>query len=168
MTADASVAGLAELVLELARGRGYSIAVAESLTGGLLSATIVAVPGASDVFRGGVVAYDTALKASALGVDAALLAEQGAVHPEVAAQMALGVREFAAIDGEPATIGIATTGVAGPTEQDGHPVGEVYIAVSAPEAPSAVRQLALRGSREAIREQAVEATLALTLDVLQA
>lgn len=160
--------GLAELVLEKARARGWSLATAESLTGGLVSAAIVSVPGASDVFRGGVVSYDTALKASALGVDGSLLAERGAVDAEVAALMAIGAREFATIDGEPADIGLATTGVAGPTRQDGHPVGEVFVAVSTPEVPSAVRQLALRGSREEIREQAVEAALALALDVLSA
>lgn len=160
--------GLAELVLERARARGWTLATAESLTGGMLSAAIVSVPGASDVFCGGVVSYDTALKASVLAVDAALLAERGAVDAEVAAQMAIGAREFATIDGEVADIGLATTGVAGPTEQDGHPVGEVFVAVSTPEAPSAVRQLALQGTRDEIREQAVEAVLALAIDVVRA
>lgn len=164
----AGVSGLAELVLASARTRGWSLATAESLTGGLLSAAIVSVPGASDVFRGGVVSYDTALKATSLGVDAALLAERGAVDAEVASQMALGAREFATIEGVPADVGLATTGVAGPTEQDGHPVGEVFVAVSTPDVPQSVRRLALRGSRDEIREQAVEAVLALALDLLRA
>lgn len=164
----ANTNGLAELVLQRARERGWSIATAESLTGGMVSAALVAVPGASDVFRGGVVSYETALKSSALGVDTALLTERGAVDAEVASQMAFGARQFATLGGVPAHIGLATTGVAGPGEQDGHPVGEVFVAVSTPEVPSAVRQLALVGDRDEIREQTVEAVLALAVDLLRA
>ncbi|MEK6343503.1 MAG: nicotinamide-nucleotide amidohydrolase family protein, partial [Curtobacterium sp.] len=80
--------------------RSETVAVAESLTGGLVVATLVGVPGASAVVRGGVVAYATPVKASVLGVDAALLAARGAVDPEVARQMAAGVRSALSVDGE--------------------------------------------------------------------
>jgi nicotinamide-nucleotide amidase len=147
----------AEIVAELTR-RGLTIAVAESLTGGLLVAEFIAVPGASAVVRGGVVAYNTALKHSLLGVDAGLLAEHGAVHPDVAAGMAEGVRLVTAVDGVAADIGLSTTGVAGPEPQDGHPVGTVYIAVATRQGTS-VRAFALAGSREDIRRQVVSESL---------
>jgi nicotinamide-nucleotide amidase len=121
----ADVAGLAELVLAQARLLRLTIAAAESLTGGQLAAAFTAVPGASAVFRGSVTAYATDLKASVLGVDAVLLASNGAVHPEVARQMAEGVRRVCRAD-----LGLATTGVAGPEPQDGRSVGTVYVAVS--------------------------------------
>ena len=98
----------AELIARLA-ARRQSIAVAESLTGGLLAGALTDVPGASAVFRGGVIAYATDLKAELLGVDRALLAAQGAVSPEVAEAMAAGVRDRLG-----AAVGAATTGVAGP------------------------------------------------------
>ena len=102
------VTDAADLVAELTR-RGLTIAVAESLTGGLLVAELIAVPGASLVVRGGVVAYATDLKEELLGVDAALLAASGPIHPDVARQMADGVRRRLGAD-----IGISTTGAAGP------------------------------------------------------
>jgi PncC family amidohydrolase len=107
--------------------QGRTLAVAESLTGGLVAATIVAVPGASAALRGGVVAYATEVKASVLGVDAGLLARVGAVDPDVADAMAAGVARLLGAD-----YGVATTGVAGPDPQDGHPVGEVWISVCGP------------------------------------
>jgi nicotinamide-nucleotide amidase len=119
----AQVAELAREVLGLARAQGLTLAVAESLTGGQLAAALTAVPGASAVFRGSVTAYATDLKASVLGVDAALLAKHGAVHEEVARQMAGGVRRLCGAD-----LGVATTGVAGPDPQDGRPVGTVFVA----------------------------------------
>ncbi|MFE5832691.1 CinA family protein [Streptomyces sp. NPDC056508] len=114
-------------VLALLAERGQTLAVAESLTGGLVAAELTGVPGASASFRGSVTAYATALKHELLGVDAALLAERGAVDPEVASQMAAGVRARLGADW-----GIATTGVAGPEPQDGQPVGTVYVAVAGP------------------------------------
>jgi nicotinamide-nucleotide amidase len=154
------------IIAELTRQR-LTIAVAESLTGGLLVAELISVPGASKVVRGGVVAYDTALKHSLLGVDATLLAEHGAVHPDVAAQMATGVRSRLAVDGEPASVGISTTGVAGPDPQDGQAVGTVFVGISIGES---VRILSLRleGSREAIRMGVVSECLhelAISLDL---
>jgi nicotinamide-nucleotide amidase len=142
-----------DVVAELTR-RGLTIAVAESLTGGLLVAELVSVPGASVVVNGGVVAYNTALKRSLLGVDARLLAENGAVHPDVAGQMANGVRMACAVEGVPAAIGIATTGVAGPDPQDGQPVGTVFVGISS-DAETSILSLRLEGSRQAIREAVV-------------
>ncbi|WP_432063131.1 CinA family protein [Streptomyces sp. S1] len=114
-------------VLALLAERGQTLAVAESLTGGLVAAELTGVPGASASFRGSVTAYATTLKHELLGVDGALLAERGAVDPEVASQMAAGVRARLGADW-----GIATTGVAGPDPQDGQPVGTVYVAVAGP------------------------------------
>ena len=150
----------AEIIARLT-ARGQTAAVAESLTGGLLAAALTAVPGASAAFRGGVVAYATEVKATMLGVPRDLLERHGAVHPDVAVAMAAGVRRRMA-----ATIGAATTGVAGPDPADGQPVGTVYIAVSAGRggwADGTVRSLALRGSRDEIRRQAVAECLRLIL-----
>lgn len=105
--------------------RHATVAVAESLTGGLLGAELTAMPGSSATFAGGVIAYATPLKHSLLGVPAELLAEHGAVHPDVAAAMAQGVRDRLG-----ATYGVAVTGVAGPEPQDGYPVGTVHVAVA--------------------------------------
>lgn len=155
MTQAAAV--IAALVRE-----GRTLAVAESLTGGALSAELVSVPGASAVLRGAVVAYDTALKGSLLGVPPELLAEAGPVDPRVAVLMAEGVRVAAAVGGHPADVGVATTGVAGPDPQGDAPVGRVYVAV-ADSAGSEVRELQLGGDRAAIRAQTVDAALALVL-----
>lgn len=149
---------LAREVISALTARGLTIAVAESLTGGLLVAELIGVPGASAVVRGGVVAYDTRLKHSLLGVNADLLAQHGAVHPDVAAQMAEGVRVACAVDGVPAGIGLATTGVAGPESQDGHPVGTVFVAIATDQGTEIVH-LALEGSRQAIREAVVSESL---------
>ena len=152
----------AEVITALASA-GLSLAVAESLTGGAVLADLVRIPGASAVLRGGVVAYDTALKASLLAVPPGLLAEHGAVHPDVVARMAEGVRLAAAIDGHPADIGVATTGVAGPDKQAEAPVGLVYIAV-ADAAGTEVREHRFAGDRATIRAQAVRAALQLLAD----
>jgi nicotinamide-nucleotide amidase len=116
----------AELVFALSE-RGQTVAIAESLTGGMLCSALVEVPGASAVVRGGVVSYATELKHRLLGVDAALLAANGPVDPDVAAQMAHGVRERLGADW-----GVSTTGVAGPDPQGGTAPGTVYIAVAGP------------------------------------
>ena len=152
--ASALLAGLA--------ARGWSVAVAESLTGGLVLASLVSIPGASSSLRGGVVAYATDLKHSLLGVDADLLASEGPVHPEVAGQMAAGVRELTAHDGVAADVGIATTGVAGPAAQAGTPVGTVYVAVATP-AGVRVEALALAGTRAEIRAEATQRALEIAL-----
>jgi competence/damage-inducible protein CinA-like protein len=116
---------LDQVVHRLLAERGATVAVAESLTGGLIGAELTAMPGSSATFVGGVIAYATGQKASLLGVPEDLLAEHGAVHPEVAAAMAAGVR-----DRMGASYGVAVTGVAGPEPQDGRPVGTVHLAVA--------------------------------------
>jgi len=145
-------------VVALLKQRGLTVAVAESLTGGLLVAELIRTPGASAVVNGGVVAYNTAIKASVLGVDAALLASNGAVDPEVAEQMAAGVRSALAVGGRPADIGISTTGVAGPEPQDGQPVGTVYLGFAI---GNRVTNVALRlsGTRDGIRKAVVSESL---------
>ncbi|SOC88231.1 competence/damage-inducible protein cinA [Curtobacterium sp. 314Chir4.1] len=148
----------ATLIAELT-ARGETVAVAESLTGGLVVATLVGVPGASAVVRGGVVAYATPVKHTVLGVSDALLASNGAVDPEVARQMATGVRAALAVDGAPATWGISTTGVAGPDPQDGKPVGTVFVGIASEDAATAY-ELHLDGDREAIRQASVSELLA--------
>lgn len=148
----------AAAIIETLARRGQRLAVAESLTGGLLIAELIAVPGASAVVVGGVVAYSTELKHSILGVDAGALAEHGAVHPDVAAQMATGVRTALALStGEP-HVGIATTGVAGPDPQDGQPVGTVYLGFAVGGDVSVTR-LDLTGSRSDIRSATVSESL---------
>ncbi|MFT4028382.1 MAG: CinA family protein [Protaetiibacter sp.] len=155
----------ARLVAELAR-RGERVAVAESLTGGLLASAFVDVPGASEVFSGGVVAYSTELKARLLGVDAALLASRGPVDGDVARQLAAGVRLRAALDGRrPADRALATTGVAGPDPQDGVAPGTVWLGYADAEGTDA-RALRLAGDRAAIRAAAVDAALALLAEHL--
>ncbi|MFD5186460.1 CinA family protein [Streptomyces sp. NPDC058372] len=150
----------AERALRLLAGRGETLAVAESLTGGLVAAAVTAVPGASAAFRGSVTAYATELKARLLGVDEALLRANGAVDPEVARQMAEGVRRELG-----AEWGVATTGVAGPDAQDGHPVGTVHVAVAGPGGgKSAV--LRLNGDRADIRRESVRRVLALLVGEL--
>lgn len=139
---------------------GRTIAVAESLTGGLLVAELVSVPGASAVVRGGVVAYATDLKAGLLGVDAGLLEREGPIHPEVARQMAAGVRARLGAD-----VGISTTGVAGPAPQDGHAPGEVWLGFAVGDDVTSVG-LALGGDRTAVRRDTVTESLSRLLPLL--
>jgi nicotinamide-nucleotide amidase len=141
-------------------GRAQTLAVAESLTGGLLAATIVDVPGASRVFRGGVIPYATDLKTTVVGVDADLLAERGPVDPDVTVALAEGVRVLCRTDW-----GLSTTGVAGPDPQDGVEVGTVYVAVANADR-SWVRALSLTGDRPAIRFASVAAVLDLLAEAL--
>jgi nicotinamide-nucleotide amidase len=146
---------LAGRIVALLTQRRLTVAVAESLTGGLLGAAVTAVPGASLVFRGGITAYATDLKSALLGISPAFLAEHGAVHPDVAAAMADGVRARLG-----AAVGVATTGVAGPDPQDGKAPGTVHIAVSA-DSFRVVRSLSLTGGRDEIRRRTVEQCLSL-------
>ncbi|MDX3234809.1 CinA family protein [Streptomyces sp. ME03-5709C] len=142
-------------VLGLLEARQEWLAVAESLTGGLVAAELTSVPGASRSFRGSVTAYATELKRDVLAVDGALLAERGAVDPDVARGMAEGVRRVLRADW-----GLATTGVAGPDPQDGQPVGTVYVAVAGPPGVWCER-LRLNGDRAEIRTTTVNAVLTL-------
>ena len=143
-------------VLAALGARGETLAVAESLTGGLLAATIVDVPGASLVFRGGLVVYATELKASLAGVDAGLLARRGPVDPDVARELARGAALRCG-----AQWGLSTTGVAGPDAQGGIAAGTVYIGLSYPDGRTEARRLDLAGDRPAIRRATVAAALRL-------
>ncbi|MER8186170.1 CinA family protein [Kitasatospora sp. NPDC094015] len=156
------MSGPAERVHAALRARGATLAVAESLTGGLLAARLVEVPGASLTFRGSVTAYATDLKASVLGVDEGLLAVRGAVHPVVARQMADGVRRLLGAD-----YALATTGVAGPDPQDGQPVGTVHLGLATPSGTLVASPL-LSGDRATIRQDSVTAALDLLLAHLAA
>ncbi|AYG80038.1 CinA-like protein [Streptomyces hundungensis] len=143
-------------LIRLLTEREQTLAVAESLTGGLVAAELTSVPGASRVFRGSVTAYATELKRVVLGVDGTLLAERGAVDAEVAQQMAAGVRDVLG-----ASWGIATTGVAGPDPQDGKPVGTVYVSAVGPSGSNKTVALRLNGDRAEIRKESVRSVLEL-------
>jgi len=143
-----------ELVLAACLKRGLSLATAESCTGGLVAARLTSVPGSSDAFLGGVVAYADVVKRAELGVSEELLARHGAVSAEVAAAMAAGAR--ARLD---ADVAVAVTGIAGPgggTPEK--PVGLVYLHAEGTEG-TASRELNLPGDRSAIRGRATAAAL---------
>jgi nicotinamide-nucleotide amidase len=127
-------------------GRGETVATAESLTGGRLAAALTAVPGASACVVGGVVAYATEVKVAMLGVPADLVAQHGVVSGECASAMARGVRVLLGT-----TYGMATTGVAGPDPQEGHPAGHVWVAVAGPGGVES-RLLALAGDRAQVQD----------------
>jgi nicotinamide-nucleotide amidase len=146
---------LAAVVLDICRARGIRLAVAESCTGGLLGARITSISGSSDVFLGGVLAYDNSVKVGMLGVDQSDLDAHGAVSEEVAISMAHGVRQRLSAD-----MGIAVTGIAGPgggTPEK--PVGTVWIALDG--RVRAARRLRLIGDRAEIRQRAAQAALDL-------
>lgn len=147
---------------------GQTVATCESLTAGLLAATLADVPGASAALRGGLVTYATDLKHTLARVPQEVLAVHGPVARETAIAMADGVRDVCGADW-----GVSLTGVAGPDPQDGHPVGEVWVGVAGPE-DTGVAELAgtvlgstdlLVGDRAAIRRQAVTAALAVMVRV---
>jgi nicotinamide-nucleotide amidase len=154
------IAHLATEAIRLLTATGKTVAVAESLTGGLVAAALTSVPGASVVVRGGVIAYATELKTALLGVPADVLARHGAVHPEVAAAMAGGVRLRLG-----AAYGVATTGVAGPGPAEGKPQGTVFVAVEGPAGPAGAG-LHLAGDRRQVRERSVLSVLSLLVSAL--
>lgn len=145
-------------VLANLQARGFYLAVAESLTGGLLAAEFVAVPGASRVFLGSITAYQNSIKKNLLGVPANVLESSGAVSAETAEAMATGASEhFARAAGVPndLVIGISTTGVAGPDPDGDKPVGLVFIGFALPGHKVSSRRLELTGDRDQIRSAAV-------------
>ncbi|KAF3931189.1 hypothetical protein ABW19_dt0204949 [Dactylella cylindrospora] len=159
---------IASDVVRILKESGETVGIAESLTGGGVMAAITAVPGASSVFRGGVVSYATPLKQILLNVDADLIAKEGVIHSEVAAQMAEGARKSTTFDDIPTTWGIGTTGVAGPTSQDGKPVGTVFIGLASPEKTWCCGPFAFGGTRDRIREATVVEALSQLRDALGA
>jgi nicotinamide-nucleotide amidase len=134
--------------------RGETVSTAESMTAGLLGAALTETPGASATYRGGLIVYATDLKAQLAGVDADLLAQRGAVDPDVAAALAAGVR-----DRLRSTWGLGLTGVAGPDAQDGKSVGTLFIALAGPRGQLIVAADELDGDRAAIRAGAVGVAL---------
>lgn len=158
---------LAAAVLRYCDKNHFKIAAAESLTGGLLADAFVRIPGASKVFLGSAVTYDIRAKAKILGVDRELLDEEGAVHPEVARQMALGTARLYQQDEDgDCVVGLSTTGVAGPGPDGDKPAGLVYIGCSLPAGFGGVRsrrtvafELRLDGGREAVRHGVVQRIL---------
>lgn len=146
----------------LLRAAGHTIATAESLTGGRLAVHFTDVPGASETYLGGVVTYATEVKSSVLDVPGELIEEHGVVSAECAKAMATGAR---ALTG--ATYGVSTTGVAGPTEQEGKEPGTVFVGISGPGLLEAI-ELDLDGGREEVQEQtcvkALEALAAILVE----
>jgi nicotinamide-nucleotide amidase len=155
-------ADLAAVVLELCRARKLSIAVAESCTGGMLGQRLTAVPGSSDVFRGGVIAYHDEVKQQLLDVASATLEERGAVSVETAGEMARAARKKLG-----AGAGMAITGVAGPGGgTTAKPVGTVCIAIDT-DARRTAKAYRLIGDREEIRQRSVQAALDMLRRALQ-
>lgn len=151
---------LAAQAVENALSAGRTVGTAESLTAGMLAAVLADTPGASGMLQGGVVAYQNRVKETLLGVPGALLASAGSVDQDVAAAMAAGARKSLDAD-----IGISTTGVAGPDEHDGKPVGRVYIGVATASGAIAF-EYSFSGSRADIRGQACAAALERLLESL--
>jgi nicotinamide-nucleotide amidase len=153
--------GVEEHVLELCRERGWTIATAESITGGLIGARLTSVPGSSDVVLGGVVAYANETKVDALGVPAELIAAHGAVSAEVAEAMAVGARRRLGAD-----VAVAVTGIAGPGgATETKPVGLVYLHAEGPEGGIG-REFSFPGDRASIRGRTVTGALHLVRRLL--
>lgn len=154
-------AGAAGRLVAAYAARGLTLASAESLTGGLLGATITGVPGASAIYRGGHVVYATDSKAVVGGVDPAGLAEHGAVSAWTVEALARAVRRHFGAD-----IGVALSGVAGPDRQEGHPAGTVWVAYAWGDRVETAL-LRLSGDRSAVRAEAVAAALERLADLAQ-
>ncbi|KAK0723392.1 hypothetical protein B0T26DRAFT_740340 [Lasiosphaeria miniovina] len=165
-----SLFDVASEAIRLLRAAGETVGVGESLTAGGVQAAITNVPGASAAFRGGVVTYATELKAKLLKVDEALIQREGVIHGDVALQMAEGARAITSFPGAaPTTWGIGTTGVAGPAQQDGKPVGMVFIGVASVHGGSrSWGPFLFPGDRDAIRQATIKQALSLLRDALAA
>jgi nicotinamide-nucleotide amidase len=151
------VDGVAAAVIDALVERSETLATAESLTGGWLGMALTSVPGASAVYRGGLITYATDLKSTLAGVSAATLQRDGPVAKSTAGELAAGAVRQCGADW-----GVSVTGVAGPDSQDGHPVGQVFVGIAGPGRAIVVRELSLLGSRAEIRRQTVlDALLAL-------
>ncbi|MHC6231381.1 CinA family protein [Arthrobacter sp. MMS24-T111] len=153
---------LAGQVVRQALDVGLTVATAESLTAGMVSAVLADTPGASGMLQGGVVAYQNSVKEGVLHVPAGLLARVGSVDPDVARAMAAGARDVLG-----AHLGVSTTGVAGPEAHDGKPVGRVYVGI-ATAAGSTAFEYSFTGSRPDIRAEACAAALERLLEAISA
>ena len=147
-TTDVQIASL------LKQGK-KTLAVAESLTGGLISARMTKGKGSSDYFMGGVVCYNPRIKVEAVGVPASLIAKHSAVSKEVAIAMAEGIRQRFKTD-----IGLSATGAAGPDPMPPAPVGQVFVAVASAKGTE-FKELRLEGERAEIRDKTTQAALGL-------
>lgn len=152
----------AETAVGALRSRGWTLATAESLTAGLLAATIAEVPGASAVLRGGVIVYATDLKHALADVPEDILALHGAVSAETARSLATGAARRCGAD-----VGVGLTGVAGPDRQEGHPAGTVHLGLVAPGREAWSVPLLLAGDRETIRRAACETALEQIIGLAQ-
>ncbi len=139
--------------------KGKTLGTAESLTGGGIGAALTAVPGSSEVYKGGVISYTNTVKESVLGVPGEILERYGAVSLATAGYMVSGVRKLLNAD-----VAVAVTGLAGPGgDEFGHEVGTVFIAYE-DAARSVVKRFCFRGDREAVRSQTIEGALRLILE----
>jgi len=151
-----------EIVLQLCRERGFTLATAESITGGMIGARLTSVPGSSEVFVGGIVAYSDEVKERELGVPADVLREHGAVSRETAAAMSRGARQRLGAD-----VAVSVTGIAGPGgATDEKPVGLVYVHAESPDASRGV-EFTFGRDRESIRRRAAATALHLVRRVVQ-
>lgn len=151
---------LAQTLVATLQGRAETVAVAESLTGGLLAGFVTGVAGASAVFPGGVVSYATEVKQKLLSVPQEVVDSDGVVSARCAEAMASGVRDLLGT-----TYALSTTGVAGPESQEGKPVGRVYVGLAGPDGTTSA-ELDLDGDRAEIREQSCAAALSELLSAL--
>jgi PncC family amidohydrolase len=159
---DPALTTLAHAVGERLRARNWRFATAESCTGGLIGHLITEIPGSSDYYQGGVVAYDNAVKRGLLGVSSETLRRFGAVSEACAGEMAVGVRGLLGTE-----VGLATTGIAGPGGGSADkPVGLVYLGVIAP-AGQQVERHVFKGDRSAVKEQTARRALELLLTFLE-
>ena len=148
---------LSSKVIELLKGR--TIATAESITGGGIGAALTAVPGSSEVYKGGVISYTDEIKREVLCVPPEWLEKYGAVSPWVAMEMASGVRGLLHTD-----VAVSVTGLAGPGgDEFGNPVGTVFSGFASEDCSKAIACY-FEGDRQAVRQQAAEAALALILE----
>lgn len=155
----------AKKILDICLKRGWRVACAESLTGGLLADAFVSVPGASASFVGSLVVYDPKEKEKVLGVEGKILQEKGAVEEKVALEMAKGAGSVFSCPSSPLLL-LSTTGVAGPSSDGFKPVGTVCCAIIPPFSEPFLQTFHFLGNREEVRKAAVSAILKSTLTLL--
>ena len=158
-----SVNALAEALVTLAREKNVTFGTAESCTGGLISAAVTGVSGASAVFYGGIVSYDNSVKAGLLGVREETLASVGAVSPKTAIEMSTGAIKALSVDFAVSVTGIAGPGGGTPTK----PVGLVYISTASKNGAITVKENLFKGDREEVRRQTVETALTMLISAIE-